>query len=100
RGSPSMGPTAAPLPAPFETGGKPAKPLFDLLEVPTPEALAAAVPPVLPASGLAAQIHQAVVPAPAAESIAPIATRLRPRPPEELEPQPEPEVPVRTDRKS
>jgi len=70
--------TAAPSPQLHETGGAPAKPEFDLLEVPTPDALAAAAAPGLPASGLATQIHEAVAP----ESIAPIATMLRPRAPE------------------
>ena len=87
RGLPTDIATAPPPPAPHESGSGPAQPVFDLLEVPTPETLAAAASPVLPATGLAAQIHQTVAPGPAPDPIAPIATLLRPR-----APAPEPEA--------
>lgn len=82
---------SSPSPSLYDTGGAPVKPEFDLLEVPTPDTLAAAAAPALPASGLATQIHEAVAPAP----IAPIATMLRPRAPgPEAAPEAEPEAPA------
>ena len=91
-------PPAPPPSAPLDTAGEPARPVFDLLEVPAPEVLAAAAPPVLPASGLATQVHQDVTEpapepaaAPATGPIAPIATLLRARPPKETRPEPDPE---------